>query len=232
MIGQLKNYVKARFPLLVNIVRWVKGIPVSKKSPKFVFTKIYDRNEWKDADSLSGPGSNLEYTESIRDYLPQLISDLDTKSLLDVPCGDFYWMNHVDLDITYIGGDIVKEIIESNNKLYKKDNRSFIVLDLIQDTLPKVDMILCRDCFVHFSYKHIFSSLENIKASNSKYLLATTFTEVKRNDDIPTGLWRPLNLQLPPFNFPEPMELMNENWPTEDFQDKHLGLWRIEEIPS
>ena len=49
----------------------------------------------------------------------QLINQFKVTSILDAPCGDFYWMNHVmkNLKIEYLGEDIVTEIINENNKL-------------------------------------------------------------------------------------------------------------------
>ena len=42
----------------------------------------------------------------------RLLSRRRVRSILDAPCGDFYWMKEVALcDIDYIGADIVEEII-------------------------------------------------------------------------------------------------------------------------
>ena len=57
-------------------------------------------------------------------------------------------------------------------------------MDLINDDLPKVDLIIVRDCLVHFSNKDIFKAIENIKQSKSKYLLVTTFSDLKKNENI------------------------------------------------
>jgi hypothetical protein len=59
--------------------------------------------------------------------------------------------------------------------------------------------------------------------------LTTTFPGCASNEDIVTGDWRPLNLQLAPFNLPAPDLLINEQC-TEGgnlFADKSLGLWRL-----
>jgi len=56
-------------------------------------------------------------------YIPSFSSrfflqSLQIKTLLDAPCGDGNWINKVDLSgITYIGADIVPEIIETNKDL-------------------------------------------------------------------------------------------------------------------
>ena len=59
------------------------------------FTKIFKLNYWNNEESVSGSGSDLESTNNIRHKLPQLINQFKVTSILDAPCGDFYWMNHV-----------------------------------------------------------------------------------------------------------------------------------------
>jgi hypothetical protein len=141
-------------------------------------------------------------------------------------------MRTVNLNVDYTGGDIVDDIIECNTKLYGGANRRFIRVDLTRDDLPKTDLVLCRDCLVHFPYSRIFAALGNIKRSGSGYLLTTTFPEKGPNEDIPTGAWRPINLQLPPFRFPLPMQVINEGHPDADYRDKSLALWRVTDIPD
>ena len=233
-----KTLIKSRYPALTSawyhmrnsIWKLSQYVSLSGKHPAQVFDMIYRENKWGDSSTRSGPGSNFAQTEVIRGVLPQLIVELNCKSLLDVPCGDFYWMNMIKMDLEYIGGDIVVELIETNQKIYGNENRRFILLDITQDRLPKSDLILCRDCLVHLSNSHIFRALANIKVSGSTYFLATTFVDRNRNDDIPTGSWRPINLQLSPFNFPTPMRLINEKSPQQDALGKSLGLWKISDI--
>lgn len=202
------------------------------KSPAQIFTEIYRENKWGDEQSLSGPGSNLDQSEAVRNALPLLIKELRCESLLDVPCGDFFWLKMIDLNIQYIGGDVVDDLVKNNNRQYATQNRKFVRVDLVRDRLPKVDLILCRDCLVHFSYLHTLSSLKNIKRSGARYLLTTTFVERDINKDIPTGGWRSINLQLPPYNFPAPIRLIDEKCPFEDYRDKSLGLWKTADVPD
>jgi hypothetical protein len=105
-------------------------------------------------------------------------------------------------------------------------------LNLLTDKIPQVDLILCRDCLIHFSYADIFRALKNICDSKSEYLLTTTFTERKINRDITTGNGHLINLEIAPFNFPAPLKSIIEGC-TEDFganKDKALGLWRVADI--
>jgi len=198
-----------------------------------VFTEIYRTNFWNTNESRSGPGSDLIQTKTICKQLPKLFKELEITSILDIPCGDFFWLKEVNLDfLNYTGGDIVEDIITQNNLEYSKKNRRFVKLDLINDKLPKTDLILCRDVFPHFSFANIMESIKNIKKSGSKYLLTTSLISKKKNQDIITGDWRPLNLLAPPFNFPKPIFIINEHCSEKSSPDKSLLLWKIHSIFS
>jgi hypothetical protein len=41
------------------------------------------------------------------------------------------------LNVSYVGGDIVKTLIELNNTKYRTDDIAFVQIDLIKDNLPK-----------------------------------------------------------------------------------------------
>jgi hypothetical protein len=196
-----------------------------------VFTMHFgDNRYWGSEESRSGEGSELKQTEIIRQELPRLVATYRLQSMLDIPCGDFNWMQTIDLAIPYTGADIVEEIVRMNQQKYTHDRRSFLKLNLTCDELPKVDLVLCRDCLFHFSYENVFLALDSIKRSGSTYLLTTTNTGVKQNHDIVTGEFRRLNLQIAPFSLPEPLLLIDENCPNPNIPDKHLGLWRIADL--
>jgi len=194
-----------------------------------LFTDYYRKNTWLGIESRSGLGSSLAQTVEIRKQLPTLIRQFGVKSLLDLPCGDYNWMKLVSLDIEYTGADIVRELID-NNQVYSRPGCQFVYLDLLTSNLPTVDLILCRDCLGHFSFEDIKKAVANMCRSKSTYLLTTTFTERKMNWDIETGQWRPINLQISPFNFPAPLTIINEKCPDcfPAYADKSLGLWRLE----
>lgn len=104
-----------------------------------IFTDIYLNNKWKDAESRSGPGSNQEQTATLKTELPAMLRQLEVKSLLDIPCGDFAWMQAVELPVErYIGADIVQDVADSNRRSYGSPARDFVCLDLTKDTLPQI----------------------------------------------------------------------------------------------
>jgi hypothetical protein len=198
-----------------------------------VFSNVYSRNLWGDPESVSGPGSNRERAAAFRAELPPLLEAFQVKTLLDAPCGDFNWMRDLQWRVErYVGVDIVPAIIEKNQRAYGNATRTFLHLDLVSDPLPHADAIVCRDCLVHFSLADIHGALLNFKRSGALYVLTTTFPRVDTNNEIQTGDWRPINLQQPPFNFPLPLELINEKRRGPDGTDlgKCLGLWRLDSI--
>ena len=200
-----------------------------------VFNSVYRNNTWDGDESVSGPGASLRQTQAIRRELPLLIERLGIRTLLDAPCGDFNWMKETTLGLDrYIGIDIVADLVESNRLLHSSEGRTFIRKNLIIDSLPEVDLILCRDCLVHFSYSDARAAMRNFRASKSTYLLTTTFAARHSNTDIVTGDWRPLNLQAPPFNLPPPITMLDEKCSEANgqYHDKRLGLWRIVDLPE
>lgn len=231
-MNQVRLSMRQRFPALARVWRKVRYHPRVAGSPEQVFTEFYHDNKWGDAESVSGAGSNLAQTEEVRRVLPGLLAELGCGSMLDVPCGDFYWMRLVPLEVDYTGGDIVADMVARNQAQYGNERRRFMHLDLLRGPLPTTDLIFCRDCLVHLSNTHINQALANIRASGATYLLTTTFPGHTVNDDIPTGSWRPINLQRPPYNFPKPLRLIDERCPDPAYADKHLGLWRVADIPQ
>jgi hypothetical protein len=197
------------------------------------FERIYETNLWSDPESRSGVGSSLDATRVVRAELPKVLRRLEARTLLDVPCGDFTWMARVDLSgIDYTGGDIVSTIVEKNNRLYSSSTRRFIDLDLTRDALPAADVLLCRDCLVHLSYANIRAVLANVARSSIRYLLTTSFPGRNDNYDVADGDWRALDLEAPPFSFPEPVLTIVEECEEEDgtYADKSLLAWSVADL--
>jgi hypothetical protein len=166
------------------------------------FRDIYNTKLWGSHGSVSGGGSELATTETIRTMLPLLMDHFSIRSILDVPCGDYNWMKEVTKKsefVDYIGGDIVIEIVEKNTKLFTTNHVRFIQVDITKDKLPNVDLIFCKDCLQHLSFEKVVDAINNFKNSGSKYLLVTSYPLTWKNHDIPDGDYRPLNLLKSPF---------------------------------
>ncbi|MFQ5416654.1 MAG: class I SAM-dependent methyltransferase [Myxococcota bacterium] len=235
----LKSTITQKFPALISLYHWLRMLPnramLRLLSREAVFTRRYRQGGWQSDESVSGSGSSERETSAIRAALPELVRETGARSFLDIPCGDFNWMQAIDLGIeAYIGADIVDDLVAKNRERHAALGREFRKLDLINGDLPKVDMVFCRDCLVHLSTSEVRSAIDNIIRSGSTYLLTTTFTQREANDEILTGEWRPLNLQAAPFDFPEPVRLIDEACGEYGgrFSDKHLGLWKISDLAA
>lgn len=214
---------------------WQRFIDVSQKDAEAVFTRIYRRNRWGGGESASGPGSSREQTASFVPLIIEMIGSLDTRVLLDVPCGDMNWIGEVaDSVDEYIGIDIVRDLIDRNIAQHSKSNRKFMRANMITDPLPRADVVLCRDGLVHLSNEDVWKAIRNIKRSESRFLLTTTFVDRAGNKPIPTGSWRPLNLEREPFCFESPSSLIDERCLHTNgiYRDKRLALWDLASVPD
>jgi len=208
-------------------------LSLKTKSTQRVFSDIYRNNSWGSAESISGPGSEVEQTKVVVKILESVIQEKRITRMLDLPCGDFNWMQHVNLaGATYTGGDIVAELIESNVAKFGTDQVNFSCLDITRSELPRVDLVFCRDCLVHLSNAQVKNAIRNICRSNSKWLLTTVFASGVNDKDIAQGQWRNLNLMAAPFNLPAPEMIFSEECSEGNglYRDKSLALWDIDVI--
>lgn len=197
------------------------------------FSEVYERNIFGGSESRSGEGSDLSQTAIIRREIPRILQELGVKTFLDAPCGDWYWMREVDLPVElYTGLDIVEALVVKNQREFGNSKITFQCMNLAESDLPRAELIFSRDCLVHLSFADALKIIANFKRSGAKYLLTTTFTSRDKNEDLGDGFWRPLNKQLAPFNFPNPIRLINEGCTEGNnlFADKCLGLWLLQDI--
>lgn len=205
------------------------------RSPmKRKFTGIYENKGFGQSVSVSGPGSDLAQTSVIRGELPHLLKEFGIRSILDAPCGDYYWMRHVDIgSASYTGVDIVDALVRENSEAFADATHRFIVGDIVADGLPAVDLILCRDCLVHLPFQEGLALLQNFKRSGSRLVLLTTFPGLAENIDLQRiGGWRPIDLQATPYNLPSPLRMIVEDCREQEgrYSNKSLGLWRLDDI--
>jgi hypothetical protein len=196
------------------------------------FTLLHRLGVYHHPDSFSGPAATLDETAALREALPEIVAQWSITTMLDVPCGDFAWMRHLDLDVDYIGADIVSELVVENQKRYASKRRRFIVLDATRDALPAVDLIVCRDLLIHLSIADCFSLLKNFVSSRSRVLLTSHFENRSSNSEIVSGDFRPINLCRAPFNLPPPLRIINERSSLGDgeFTDRSMALWELRTV--
>lgn len=195
------------------------------------FSAIYRNGVWlndRAQGSLSGLGSEVERTKSIRLQLPELIARLNTRTLLDIGCGDFNWMRELNINCDYIGVDCVKDVIARNNATFGSPHRIFFTLDATADPLPQADTVLCREILFHLSFEDIAALIRNVRASGATTLIATTDLATDFNADIWSGDFRMLNFHKSPFHFPPPEFSIPDDEVT---SGRTLGVWELSNLP-
>ena len=149
--------------------RFGAGMPEDFVAPKEYFTEIYDNRVWRGRFSKSGPGSEGEFAaEKIR-ILQNIVRDFEISSILDIGCGDFYWMKEVaPLLKRYHGVDVVESVIHANNERFGDERITFQCLDLTdrsqqqQLSYRRPDLVMCLDIFGHLLTKEVTGLLRFI----------------------------------------------------------------------
>jgi len=88
------------------------------------FSLIYKKQYWGDgqSESASGQGSSLAATENIRKELPRILKELNCRKIMDLGCGDFNWMRTVQLEVDYLGVDVVEQVIKENTNQKRRNS--------------------------------------------------------------------------------------------------------------
>lgn len=145
-----------------------------------VFSKIYKDNVWGkkqrgDSAFYSGDGSHEPqtvntYVAAIRDFLDSIGPPRD---LVDLGCGDFNIGSQIaQSGKSYLGCDIVPDLISHNMATFGTDTLGFRVLDIVDDPLPKADVIFIRQVLQHLSNADIQKFCDKIVGS-CEYLVVT-----------------------------------------------------------
>lgn len=188
------------------------------------FTAHYIGNVWNDSESFSGPGSRRD-SQCVKDALEQLSAvtmQFGIRSVADIPCGDFNWISaflaaHPEVD--YIGYDIVAQLIERNRREFPL--RQFAKLDIVAEIPPPADLILCKDLFNHLRFDDVARAIANMRASRTKYLLASNNFGYANRElwRIPWLRSRHLDLTKAPLHYPPPI-----------CKTHYLGLWFLQDM--
>ena len=195
----------------------------------------------------SGPGSSLKATKPLRDMLEAMFQDpsWSIKTFADIPCGDWLWMQEVNLSgIRYLGGDISEETVKRNTECFSRKGVQFVYFDLTCMVPPPVDLILVRDVLFHLKHDVTLGILTRLARSGARYIATSTFPgtgkpnqrwgvgkayheTLKDRSNSQIGSF-PIRLTDPPFNLPEPLMYVEEN----EFLSKpkirrRVGVWEL-----
>lgn len=188
--------------------------------------------------SWDGPGASLNNTGDLRDWLPNMLRSLNVTRMLDAACGDWNWMQYVDLSgVAYTGWDVDQGRVERCvERAQGRPNVTFECVNLLTvPEIPRYDLILCRDCLGHFTNGYIDQVLKQFTASGSTWLLASTYPEAGNEFEYDPRRWawlgyleRPVNLEAPPWEMSKAMALPEPEGPGGVLTEVHeLALFKL-----
>ncbi|MEO1395010.1 MAG: methyltransferase domain-containing protein [Cyanobacteria bacterium J06634_5] len=180
----MKNPILERVPAgLIDVLRRSKRIVKARIAPEKdtqqIFSEIYRKGHWKKAaqeqetaateDSSkfsSGIGSSQRaivepYIQTIQQQLNSFKHTAHAPvTLVDLGCGDFQvsraFVESVD---SYIGTDIVPDVVAYNQSQYGSAQVEFRHLNIVEDALPQGDVALIRQVLQHLSNAKILKIL-------------------------------------------------------------------------
>lgn len=166
---------------------------------QIVFQKIYQNHVWQGL-SKSGPGSDPHKSMPYLQALQRLINDsnLNIRTIIDLGCGDWSLSSRIKWEVdSYIGVEIVPELVNHLNQNFSANHISFLCADFIEDKLPTADLLIIKDALQHLPNNSILKFLNQVLP---KYRLALITNVGIFNSNIQTGDWRPIRLLEDPFS--------------------------------
>ena len=184
-----------------------------------IFTNVYENNHWGDNNNdeyngSSGEGSNIDYNkDTYVSFLKKFIAEHNIKNIVDLGCGDFKCGKIIydDLDVTYIGYDTYKKVIDYHLKQHSLPKYSFVHLDFCNNKENIVNGELCilKDVIQHWSLSSIYTFLDYLVESKKfKYIIICNCgNQTQDNTDILDGGWRQLSCHYLPLKKYNPTKL-------------------------
>jgi len=125
-----------------------------------IMSNIYENGVWNNRRAtvpLSGPGSSIESTSGVRDFLDNKMQALfGIQSVLDIGCGDLTWLANTTASkgaFSYTGIDVVEQLIDKHKETFEWG--SFFCCDVCRQLPPPItrtaDLILLRDMIMHLT---------------------------------------------------------------------------------
>jgi SAM-dependent methyltransferase len=194
----------------------------STRSPEEVFSEIYKNHLWGGADGemYSGSGSRFAPADLYVQIVTKFIKEHEISTVVDLGCGDFEIGRKLAAECkSYIGIDVVPELIARNRRLFESKSIRFVCADVTKAVLPESELCLVRQVFQHMSNEQILSVLRKLR--KYRYVIVT-----EHQPDVPTvynkdkahgagirfDLGSGVYLEKPPFNVSE-VKLLLETRP-------------------
>jgi hypothetical protein len=220
----IKNTIKRFTPEALHPSRlkmhWntVFKILIKFASTERFFTRIYQQNSWggQAGDYFSGTGSaDNTVTDPYVACISTLSRELPLSKMqaVDLGCGDMRVGSRISpLFASYLGVDIVKDLIAHHQNKFGSPQVRFAHLNIIDEPLPPGNFCMLRQVLQHLSNAQIQKILA--KLAQYDYVLITEHMplphpkmvvniDMPRNADTRLPLNSGVFLTAPPFNIPD-----------------------------
>lgn len=193
------------------------------------FFDTYEAVRKKQYETVSGAESRRSITRFTRTFLAKIFEKHGIRTLLDAGCGDLNVIHGLtDAFDLYIGLDVLPEIVAINRQAWRGvPSHVFATADITSAPLPATDAILCREVFTYLTHADIWRALERFRTSGATWLIASTSPGAP-DDDTERGTRRSVDLQAPPFSFPDPLDWMGDGPKT---GGRRIAIWRQDDLP-
>lgn len=163
------------------------------------FFSIYREAAWKSGGVLSGHGSRIDTTDSLRDWIEAAIDDGRVKTILDLGCGDLTWVSSIEgivsMKAQYYGVDIVPSLIAHHRRIFPwfkgeaSDLEAFVKVDS--------DLVILKDVLPHHCTGTAGQILKLIDFGRWKYLITTSHPKAvnKLRSGVKGSMWVPYNVE-------------------------------------
>jgi SAM-dependent methyltransferase len=178
----------------------------------------------------SGLGSLVSSTVTYRNIIESFIRLNDVHSVLDVGCGDWQFSKLIpwdNYDISYLGLDLSRVIIERNTATFGTDRCQFKVIREPSEIfdLGRFDLVICKDVLIH-TPNSIANEYLDVFVAVARHALITVdgFPSDRLNEDINSGDYRAMDLRKPPFSRNSTIIAEYVNFSGHNFFVKHVHL--------
>jgi len=171
---------------------------------RLAFERAYSQGQWGRnwrGQGTSGAGSTLESTRVYRAFVQDFLATHAIRSVVDAGCGDWEFSRAIDwTGVDYLGLDIVKSVVDANQRRYGARNIRFAFADIVRDELPPADLLLVKDVLQHLSHADIARFLKQLPRYRHVLIVNDVHpaTLTAEPADIATGGYRPIDLTRPP----------------------------------
>lgn len=170
------------------------------------FDAIYKQQIWSGKDAsvpLSGPGSLVQSSRPVIDFINQGVENQQIGSVLDLGCGDLTYISTIDHitngAVQYTGVDVSDYILKENENRYAWFTGA--CMDITEPQVFDADLIVIKDILFHLTNDQITALFNNLAGSRFNFCIVTTMnnsSNAKRKLD-PRHSYANVNIRLAPF---------------------------------